>query len=131
MSANKVTKITRTRQRKYLIAWSLTLGHGDLEKISRQPVALDKALSYVRSLAKKNELEIYRFVAMEELTRHMRSVAEAKVSGIAITRAASVEEAGEMIKEWVAGLSYGETPIGNYLEYEIKPLAEIGLKGRG
>lgn len=124
-------------QRKYLITWSLTLGNQELAKMSNQPDttnlsrALDKALNYVRSLAKENELELYRFVTMDELTRHMRPTASpgVKISGIAITKASSVEDAGEMIKGWVTGLSYGGISIGNYLEYEIKPLLVIGQKG--
>jgi hypothetical protein len=136
LSTSEVRK-DRTMQRKYLITWSLTLGSQELARISNQPdttnisKALDKALNYARSLAKDNELELYRFVTMDELTRHTRptTLQGAKISGIAITKASSVEAAGEMIKSWVTGLTYGGISIGEYLEYEIKPLAAMGQKG--
>lgn len=126
MKVKSVSNIRRAVQRKYLITWSLALGEDELAKISSQPAALDKALSYIRSLEEDSGLEIYRFITMDELTRHTPSTAGDKVStGIAIVKAGSMEDVGKMIKEWVAGLSYGETPIGNYLVYDIKPLAEI------
>lgn len=129
-SGKKIT--TAVRKRKYLINWSLTLGREELSMISKEPVALDKALSYIKSIKKEGRIEIYRFVTMEELTRRMKPPAEARISGIAIAEADSVEDVGEMLKDWVKGLSYGgvgtRMGIENYLEYEIKPLEEIAVK---
>lgn len=127
---------TRARKkRKYMITWSLQLGDDELAKISMQPAALDKALNYVRGLAKESGLEIYRVVSMEELTRSVppKSVDRSMEhpSGIAIVKADSLEEAREMIEEWVDGLSYGRVSVGEYLEYEIRPLVDIGRGGRG
>jgi len=128
-----VVDVAHTMPRKYLITWNLTLGHDELTKISSRPQALDKALKYVREVAKKNEIEIYRFVPMRELSHHERPMAakteSMQSSGIAIAKASSMEDAGRMIQEWVTGLSYGGIPIGNYLDYEIKPLAEIARGG--
>lgn len=131
----RVRKISRATQRKYLITWSLRLGSEELAKISSQPAALDKALHYVQGLVKESGLEIYRIVSMEELTRFVPltmsgTSASAHPSGIVIVKADSVEEARKMIEEWVDGLRYGMISIGEYLEYEIKPLVEIGRGGR-
>ncbi|MEM2599362.1 MAG: hypothetical protein QXF21_04070 [Thermoproteota archaeon] len=124
-------KFSRAK-RKYLVTWTLTLSREDMAAISRRPEALDKAFNYLKSLVKDSGFEIYRFVAMDELTRRMRPMTEARISGIAILDADSLEDAREIINEWVAGLTYGGTPIvlRDYLDYEIKPLAELGLKGR-
>ncbi|MGQ9690754.1 MAG: hypothetical protein ACUVQY_05745 [Thermoproteota archaeon] len=75
--------------------------------ISKEPVALDKALSYIKSIKKESRIDIYRFVTMEELTSHMKPPVEARISGIAIAEADSMEEVWEMLKDWVKGLSYG------------------------
>lgn len=116
--------------RKFLVEWSLHLGSEELTKISSQPAALEKALRYVHSLAEESELEIYRIVSMEELTRHTpskmsRASNSMHSSGIAILRADSLEEARKVIEEWMEGLSYGMISIGAYVEYEIKPLVDI------
>jgi hypothetical protein len=135
MSIEKAGEITRSVRNEYLITWSLTLGRDELAKISSRPKALTKALRYVEGVARENELEIYRFVPVEELTHHKRLPAgqmnSAHSSGIAIAKAASLDEAARQIREWVEGLSYGGMPVGDYLEYEIKPMAKIGQKGRG
>ena len=131
MKVKGVSNTRRAVKRKYLITWSLALGEEELAKIASQPAALDKALSYIRSLAEETGLEIYRFITMDELTRHTPTTTGDKIStGIAIVEAGSMEDVGKTIKGWVAGLSYGETPIGNYLAYDIKPLAEIELTRR-
>jgi hypothetical protein len=134
--AEKIPKAARDVRRKYLISWSLTLDREDLADISRRPEALEKALGYVRSMAKESGLEVYRIVPIEELTRHVRPTADSMASehpsGIAIAKAGSVEEAGRMIQEWMNGLSYGKertTPLWTKIEYEIKPLAEVAPGG--
>ncbi len=134
-SKEKVGRKTNPKLKKYLITWSLELGREELTMISGRPQVLSKALQYVQDIAKENDLVIYRFVPLERLTRHETIKKEhlrpALSSGVAIARATSLEEAGEMIKNWVEGLSYGGIPIGNYLDYEIKPIVEIGRRGGG
>jgi hypothetical protein len=134
-SKEKVGRKTPTKLKKYLITWSLELGRDELTMISGRPQVLTKALHYVEDIAKENDLEIYRIVSLERLTRHEKMtkdcLAPAHSSGIAIARATSLEEAGAMIKNWVEGLSYGGIPVGNFLDYEIKPIVEIGRRGGG
>ena len=131
----KVGRKTNPKLKKYLITWCLELGRDELTMISGRPQVLTKALHYVEDIARENDLEIYRIVPLERLTRHEKiskdCPAPAQSSGIAIARATSLEEAGEMMKCWVEGLSYGGIPMGNYLEYEIKPIVEIGRRGGG
>jgi hypothetical protein len=125
----------RPLARKFLVSWTLTVGHADLARLSGRPDALGRALKYVQDLAKESGLEIYRFVPVEELTRHARPGMILKEpvhpSGIALLKAPSLEEARRMVDEWVTGLSYGGAPVGNYLDYEILPLAELGRRGGG
>jgi hypothetical protein len=131
----KVGRKTDPKLKKYLITWCLELGRDELTMISGRPQVLTKALHYVEDIAKENDLEIYRIVPLERLTRHEKiskdCLAPAQSSGIAIVRASSLEEAGEMMKCWVEGLSYGGIPMGNYLDYEIEPIVEIGRRGGG
>ena len=119
--------------KKYLITWCLELGRDELTMIAGRPQVLTRALQYVEDIAKENDLEIYRIVPLERLTRHEKTArdcpAPAQSSGIAIASATSLEEAGEMMKNWIEGLSYGGIPMGNYLDYEIKPIVEIGRRG--
>jgi hypothetical protein len=131
----KVGRKTNPKLKQYLITWSLELGCEEMTMISGRPQVLTKALHYVQDIAKENDLVIYRFVPLERLTRHERITREplrpALSSGIAIASATSLEEAGEMMKCWVEGLSYSGIPMGNYLDYEIKPMVEIGRRGEG
>jgi hypothetical protein len=129
LSARKIKQPTRKVVRnKYLITWNLLLNREDLEKISWRPEALQKGLNYLKNVAKKTSLTVYRTVEMEEITRHKRLgtlQASANPSGVAIAEANSLEEARKMVDEWVEGLNYGGMPVGGRLEYEIKPLMEL------
>jgi len=122
------------RRKKYLVTWSLALGHEELEKISRRPEALEKGLNYVTHMTKDNKLELYRIVPMAELTHFGREIhGESRLahpSGIAIAEANSIEEVRKMLDQWVKGFSYGGVSVQNYLEFDIKPLVEIGRRGR-
>lgn len=118
--------------RKYLITWSLVLAREDLEKISRNPEVLQKGLKYIKSTTRENALTIYRIGSMDEITHFKRPMRgtypeSANPNGIAIAEATSIEEAREMVNNWVEGLGYGfgTVPMKNYLEYEIKPLIEL------
>jgi len=118
--------------RKYLITWSLVLAREDLEKISRNPEVLQKGLKYIKSTTRENALTIYRIGSMDEITHFKRPMRgtypeSANPNGIAIAEATSIEEAREMVNNWVEGLGYGfgTVPVKNYLEYEIKPLIEL------
>lgn len=113
---------------KYLITWNLLLNHEDLEKISWKPEALQKGLSYLKNVAKRKRLIVYRIVEMDEITRRTRIgtlPASANPSGVAIAEANSLKEVRRMVDEWVEGLTYGGIPVGGRLEYEIKPLMEL------
>lgn len=123
----------RETRRKYLITWTLLLDRRELEEIAAHPESLDHGLSYVKSMTKESGLQLYRIVPMEELTRFSREVpTSARPTGIAIAEADSLEEARRMVERWVDGLSYGKgtVPIRSYLEYDIKPLMELGSGGR-
>jgi len=118
--------------RKYLITWSLVLTREDLEKISRNPEVLQKGLKYIKSTTRENALTVYRIGSMDEITHFKRPMRgtypeSANPNGIAIAEATSIEEAREMVNNWVEGLGYGfgTVPVKNYLEYEIKPLIEL------
>ena len=128
----KPKEILQRQLRKYLITWSLILGHDDLEKISANPEVLQKGLKYIKSTTRRNALTIYRIGSMNEITQFKRPMRgkypeSANPNGIAIAEAPSIEEARRMINTWVEGLGYGfgTAPVKNYLEYEIKPLIEI------
>ncbi len=101
-----------------------------------RPEALNKGLNYVKTIKKENKLELYRIVPFEEITNFEGMYNSTGVSktehpnGIAILNAKSIEEAREMIANWVEGLSYGGMSIQRYLKYEIKPLMEIGQEGK-
>ena len=129
MSARKIKQPTRrVGQYKYLITWNLLLNREDLEKISLRPEALKKGLNYLKNVAKKTRLTVYRIVEMEEITRHKRLgtlPASANPSGVAIAEANSLEEVRKMVDEWVEVLNYGGMPVGGRLEYEIKRLMEL------
>jgi hypothetical protein len=124
------TTFPRSGLKKYLITWSLILGHDELEKISRRPDVLQKGLKYLKKTSKQNALEIYRIGQMEELTHFERLVSEAlptsaRPHGIAIAQASSIEEVRTMVNYWVEGFGFGGVPVSNYLEYDIKPLIDI------
>jgi hypothetical protein len=122
---------------KYLVTWSLTLGRAEIERISARPKVLDKGLHYVKTLAKEGGIEVYRIVSMEETTHFGRPVhgsfPAAKLHGIAIVEASSVEEARKMVDGWVDGFGFGfgEVPVRNYLDYEVQPLVELTKSGTG
>jgi hypothetical protein len=122
--------------RKYLVRWTVLLGREELEKMSARPDALQKAFNYVKGMMKGSKVEIYRIVAMEEVTRSARPASEGlpksvHPTGIAIAEASSVEEVRMMLEHLVEGLSFGglPVPVQNYLEFEISPLMDIGLHG--
>jgi hypothetical protein len=123
----------REATRKYLITWTLRLESKELDEISAHPESLDHGLEYVKSMTKGSGLQLYRIVPVEELTHFSREVPKsARPSGIAIAEARSLEEARMMVENWVDGLSYGKgtVPIRSYLEYDIKPLMDLGQGGR-
>lgn len=103
--------------------------------VSMKPEALKKGLDYVREIQKKNEMHLYRIVPINEITNFEGSPKTSAVTlaespnGIAIINADSIEKARDMISKWLEGLSYGGLPIKSYLNYEIKPLMEIGKEG--
>jgi hypothetical protein len=119
-----------TTRRKYLITWTLLLGRAELEQISAHPESLEHGLAYVKAMMKgSGGLQLYRIVPIEELTTQTREVpASARPTGIAIAEANSIEEVRAMVDGWVDGLSYGagSVPVRSYLEYEIKPLMDLG-----
>jgi len=129
LSARKVKQPTRkVGLNKYLITWNLLLNREDLEKISLRPEALKKGLNYLKNVAKRTRLTVYRIVEVEEITHHKRLStlpASANPSGVAIAEASSLKEVRKMVDEWVEGLNYGGMPVGGRLEYEIKPLMEL------
>jgi hypothetical protein len=119
--------------RKFLITWTLILDRGELDEITAHPQSLDHGLNYVKSMMKESGLQLYRIIPMEELTHYSREVpSSARPTGIAIADARSLEEARMMVENWVDGLSYGKgtVPIRSYLEYDIKPLMDLGQGGR-
>jgi hypothetical protein len=129
LSARIVKQPTRkVGLNKYLITWNLLLNREDLEKISLRPEALKKGLNYLKNVAKRTRLTVYRIVEVEEITHHKRLgtiPASANPSGVAIAEASSLKEVRKMVDEWVEGLNYGGMPVGGRLEYEIKPLMEL------
>jgi hypothetical protein len=125
-----------TAMRKYLLTWTLVLERAELEQMSAHPESLEHALNYVKSMMsgmiKGHSLQIYRIVSMEEVTRSTRHIpTSARPTGIAIVEAHSAEEVRAMLDSSVNGLSYGgmTVPVRSYLEYDIKPLADLGLGG--
>jgi hypothetical protein len=119
--------------RKYLITWTLLLDRTELDEIAAHPESLEHGLNYVKSMTKGSGLQLYRIVPVEELTRFSREVpTSARPTGIAIAEAHSLEEARAMVESWVDGLSYGKgtVPIRSYLQYDIKPLMDLGQGGR-
>lgn len=118
--------------KKYLITWTLLLERAELEKISAHPESLEHGLSYLKSMMKGTGLQLYRIVPMEEMTHFTRRVpTSARPTGIAIAEARSFEEVRTMVDKWVDGLGYGggSVPVRNYLEYDIKPLVDLGQGG--
>ncbi len=119
--------------RKFLVTWTLLLERKELDEITAHPESLEHGLNYVMSMMKGSGLQLYRIVPTEELTHFSREVpTSARPTGIAIVEARSLEEARMMIENWVNGLSYGKgtVPIRSYLEYDIKPLMDLGQGGR-
>jgi hypothetical protein len=120
--------------KKYLITWNLLLGRDELEKISRRPEVLQKGLKYLKTMSKRNALDVYRIAPIEEVSHFSRPVpgvvaASANPHGIAIAEAASLEEVRTMVNSWVEGFGFGGVPVQNYIEFDIKPLIEIGKGG--
>ena len=122
--------------RKYLITWTLVLERAELETMSAHPESLDHALSYVKSMIrgmiKGDGLQVYRIVSIDELTSSTRHIpTSARPTGIAIVEAHSIEEVRAMLESSMEGLSYGgmSVPVRSYLEYDIKPLADLRLGG--
>jgi len=118
---------------KYLITWTLILDRAELDQITAHPESLEHGLSYVKSMSKGSGLQLYRIVSTEELTHFSREVpTSARPTGIAIAEARSLEEARAMVENWVDGLSYGKgtVSIRSYLEYDIKPLMDLGQGGK-
>ena len=99
-----------------------------------RPEVPEKGLNYVKGLAKDNRLELYRIVSMDEVSRFAPARADALESanpnGIAIARAASIEEVRKMVEEWAESFGYSGVSVQSYLEYEINPLMDIG-RGAG
>lgn len=127
--------IIKPRQKKYIVSWSLVLTDDELEKISMHPEVLQKGLSYVKTTAKHNKIEIYRIAEMEETTSFSRPIGMRKSTftkphGIAILEATSIEEARMMVDQWVEGFGFGGISVQNYLEYEIKPLVNVSTGGK-
>lgn len=120
------------RKHKYLITWTLAIGPGEMAQLNGHPESLEHGLNYVKSMMKTSGLQLYRIVTTEEMTRFSSQVPmSARPAGIAIAEANSIEEARAMVERWVDGLGYGggSVPIRNYLEYEIKPLVDLGQEG--
>lgn len=122
--------------RKYLITWTLVLERAELETMSAHPESLDHALNYVRSMIKGmikgTGLQVYRIVSVDEVTSSTRHIpTSARPNGIAIVEAHSLEEVRAMLEGSMDGLSYGgmSVPVRSYLEYDIKPLADLRLGG--
>lgn len=119
----------RDANNKYLITWTLLLGPAEIAQLNGHPESLEHGLNYVKSVMKTAGLQLYRIVSTEEMTRFSRQVPmSARPTGIAIAEANSIEEARAMVERWVDGLGYGSgsVPIRNYLEYDIKPLMDLG-----
>jgi hypothetical protein len=120
---------------KYLVTWSLTLGRAEIERISARPKVLDKGLNYVKSIAKEGGIEVYRIVSLEETTHFARPVhgsfPAARLHGIALVEASSIEEARKMVDGWVDGFAFGfgEVPVRSYLDYDVQPLMELAKSG--
>jgi hypothetical protein len=118
--------------RKYLVIWSLNLSSAELQMMSKQPKTLEKGLNYLHYLKDKDKIDIFRIVSINEIINFEgkpNSLEKAKTdppNGIAILDADSIEDAREMISQLVEGLAYGGISIKSYLNYEIKPLMEIG-----
>jgi ornithine carbamoyltransferase len=130
---NKVEQTTpQDKERKYLITWSLNLSSQELQMMAKQPKALEKGLNYLHNLNGKNKIDIFRVVSINEITSFEgipNAIGKTNTdppNGIAILNAESIEDARAMISQLVDGLSYGGLSIRNYLNYEIKPLMEIG-----
>lgn len=99
--------------------------------ISERPEALQRGLDYVKRVAKEHELEIYRIVPVEEVTRRLRPgelPKSASPNGIAIVKASSLEQVAKLMERWAEGFTYGGSSVSvkSYLEYEINPLMELG-----
>jgi hypothetical protein len=128
------TELTASQNiaRKYLITWSLNLSSQELQMMSKQPISLEKAVSYLHHLKDEYKIDIFRIVSFNEITNFEgipNPVEKAKTdppNGIAILNADSIEDARDMISQLVEGLTYGGLSIKSYLNYEIKPLMEIG-----
>ena len=66
---------------------------------------------------------------MTSSTRHIPT--SARPTGIAIVEAHSLEDVRATLESSMDGLSYGgmSVPVRSYLEYDIKPLADLRLGG--
>ena len=103
--------------------------------MSRRPQALQKVLDHVNRAIKGTKIEIYRIVPIEEVTQSLRPALEtkpARPAGIAIVEANSLEEVRRKLERFVEGVKFGGLPVsmGNYLDFEINPLVEIGHGGK-
>lgn len=109
------------------------LSQEELQKISRRPEVLEKALIHVKRGMKKAEAEIYRIVPMDEVMSSAPSppdLRSASPKGIAIVEASSGETVKSMVDELLEGLTFGGFPVArNYIEFDISPLVQIGQNG--
>jgi hypothetical protein len=123
---------TQFRGRKFLVVWSLNLESQDLQMISKEPKVLEKGLNYLNTLKGKNKIDIFRIISYNEITNFegkpnsLEKLKNDPPNGIAILKANSIEDARDMISQLVEGLAYGGLSIKSYVNYEIKPLMEIG-----
>jgi hypothetical protein len=129
-----VQKVQRPVQkrgsRKYLIRWKVQLSQEELQKISRRPEVLERALTHVKRGMKKVEAEIYRIVPMDEVMSSAPDLRSASPKGIAIVEASSGETVKSMVDDLLEGLTFGGFPVArNYIEFDISPLVAIGQDG--
>ena len=116
-----------------MIRWKVQLSEDELQKISRSPEVLERALAHVKGGMKKVQAEIYRIVPMEDVMSSARSppdLRSATPKGIAIVEASSGETVKSMVDELLEGLTFGGFPVARtYIEFDINPLVEIGQDG--
>ena len=119
-----------------MIIWSLNLGKEEHQKISMKPESLKKGLDYVNTIKEGSGLEVYRIIPIDEITTYDNRPPSGETSpysnpnGIALVDGHSIEEVRKMVDNWVDGLRYGGISIRRYLNYEIKPLMELGRNVR-
>jgi hypothetical protein len=122
--------VQKRGSRKYLIRWKVQLSQEELQKISRRPEVLERALTHVKRGMKKVEAEIYRIVPMDEVMSSAPDLRSASPRGIAIVEASSGETVKSMVDDLLEGLTFGGFPVArNYIEFDISPLVEIGQDG--